>query len=132
VILVDTSAWIEVFKRAPVIDFESVLPLEDAVTCLPVLQEVLQGFRDERAHRVAREAMLSLPIVEAPLRTEVVLAAAELYRAARRAGITPRSGVDCLIAACAMRNGLAILHHDRDFEALARVSPLEVLRLRAR
>ena len=129
-VLVDTSAWIEVFRRAPITHLEDVLPLEDAVICLPVLQEVLQGFRDERAHRIARDAMLALPIVEAPLRTEVVLAAAELYRAARRAGVTPRSSVDCLIAECAIRNGLAVLHHDRDFEALARVSPLEVMRLR--
>jgi predicted nucleic acid-binding protein len=46
--------------------------------------------------------------------------------------VTVRSGVDCLIAACAIRNGLAVLHHDRDFDALARVSPLESRRLGAR
>lgn len=131
-VLVDTSAWIEVFRRAPAVDLETVVPLEDVVICLPILQEILQGFRDERAHRIAREAMLALPLVEAPLRADIVLAAADLYRAARRAGITPRSGVDCLIATCAIRNGLAVLHHDRDFEALARVSPLEVRALRGR
>jgi predicted nucleic acid-binding protein len=37
--------------------------------------------------------------------------------------------VDCLIAACAIRNGLTILHHDRDFDLLARISPLKVRRL---
>ncbi len=128
-ILVDTSAWIEVFRASSRVDLEAVAPLEEVVTCLPVIQEVLQGFRNEPAHRVAREALLSLPCVEAPLRTEVVVAAAELYRAARRAGVTPRSGVDCLIAECAIRHGLVLLHHDRDFEALARVSSLEVRRL---
>jgi predicted nucleic acid-binding protein len=44
---------------------------------------------------------------------------------ARRAGLTIRSGVDCLIAACAIRNGLDVLHHDRDFDSLARVSQLQ-------
>jgi predicted nucleic acid-binding protein len=32
--------------------------------------------------------------------------------------------VDCLIAACALRHALTVLHHDRDFDALARVSSL--------
>jgi hypothetical protein len=30
---------------------------EELVTCLPVIQEVLQGFRDEAAHRKARAAL---------------------------------------------------------------------------
>ena len=123
-LLVDTSVWIEVFRKQGKLDLERVVPLEEVVTCLPIVQEVLQGFRDEGAYRVAREAMLSLPIVEAPLRTEVVLHAADLFRLARRAGLTVRSSVDCLIAACAIPNGLPVLHHGRDFDQLARVSPL--------
>ena len=66
----------------------------------------------------------ALPMVESPLEELVFLEAAELYRSARRAGITPRSGVDCLIATCGIRNNLAVLHRDRDFDLLATVSPL--------
>jgi hypothetical protein len=87
------------------------------------VQEVLQGFRDERAFRVAREAMLALPIVESPMRQSVFEDAVFLYRSARRAGLTIRSGIDCLIAACAIRNQLTVLHHDRDFDLLERVLP---------
>ena len=47
-----------------------------------------------------------------------------LYRAARRAGLTVRSSVDCLIAACAIRHGFTVLHRDRDFPVLAKISPL--------
>jgi predicted nucleic acid-binding protein len=36
-----------------------------------------------------------------------------------------RSSVDCLIAACAMRNQLMVVHVDRDFDHLARVAPLQ-------
>jgi predicted nucleic acid-binding protein len=68
-------------------------------------------------------------MVESPLRQAVVDDAVNLHRAARRAGVTVRSGVDCLIAACAIRNGLTVLHHDRDFDALARVSPLSAQRI---
>lgn len=123
-VLVDTSVWIEVFRKPSRLTLASVAEIEEVVTCLPVVQEVLQGFREERAFRIAREAMLSFPIVESPLRQEIFEQAVNLYRAARLAGLTIRSGVDCLIAACALRHGLIVAHHDRDFEALARVSAL--------
>lgn len=51
--------------------------------------------------------MLALPIVESPL-----------------------CAADCLIAACAIRNGLAVLHHDGDFGFLARVSSLSARDIR--
>ncbi len=124
-VLVDTSVWIEVFRKGTRFQLDSVANLDDVVTCLPVLQEVLQGFRDERAFALARDAMISFPVVESPLRTEVVPEAAHLYRTARRAGLTIRSGVDCLIAACAIRNHLTVLHRDRDFDLIARVSSLD-------
>ncbi|MGH2768272.1 MAG: type II toxin-antitoxin system VapC family toxin [Actinomycetota bacterium] len=123
--LVDTSAWIEVFRRPSSIELASFVDLDEVVSCLPVIQEVLQGFRDEAAFRLAREAMLAFPAVESPLEEEVFLEAVDLYRAARRLGVTVRSSVDCLIGACAIRHGLTVLHHDRDFEALGRISPLQ-------
>lgn len=130
-VLVDTSVWIEVFRKQTRFDLESVVATDDVVTCLPVVQEVLQGFRDERAFALARDAMLSFPVVESPLRAEVVLEATGLYRSARRAGLTIRSGVDCLIAACAIRHGLTVLHQDRDFDLIARISSLETRRIRS-
>ena len=65
--LVDTSIWME-----DLVDFEGV------VTCLPVAQEVLQGFREERHWRIAREALFALPIVESPMEAAVYLEAASL------------------------------------------------------
>lgn len=72
-------------------------------------REVLQGFRDERASRAAREAMLPLPAVKSPLGIGVFEEAEGLDRAARRREMTVQSPVDCLIAACAVRNGLTVL-----------------------
>jgi hypothetical protein len=122
--LLDTSVWIQVFRQHNPVDLESVVPFEEVVVCLPVIQEILQGFRDEQAFRVARDSLLALPCVESPLDQNVFLDATDLYRRARRAGLTVRSGVDCLIAACAIRNDLMVIHQDRDYSALARVSPL--------
>jgi predicted nucleic acid-binding protein len=69
--------------------------------------------------------MWSFPIVESPLGASVFEEAVGLYRAARRAGFTVRSGVDCLIAACALRHALTVVHVDRDFDLIARVAPLQ-------
>ncbi|MGH9198880.1 MAG: type II toxin-antitoxin system VapC family toxin [Acidimicrobiia bacterium] len=132
VILVDTSVWVEVFRRPPRVRLESEVDLDEVVTALPIIQEVLQGFRDEAAFRTAREAMLALPVVESPLPRDRFLEAAELYRAARRAGQTVRSATDCLIAACALRRQLLVLHFDRDYDLLSRVSPLRSRRIRLR
>lgn len=124
-LLVDTSAWIEVFRKPARIEIGQLGDLDEIVTCLPVVQEVLQGFTDETAFRTAREAMWSFPIVESPLGAGVFEQAVGLYRSARRAGFTVRSGVDCLIAACALRHALTVVHVDRDFDRIARVAPLQ-------
>jgi predicted nucleic acid-binding protein len=125
VVLVDTSAWIDVFRKPTRLVLEDVVDFDEVVTCLPVVQEVLQGFTSEAAFRAARDAMLALPVVESPLREGVFLEATDLFRRARRGGFTVRSGVDCLIAACAIRHGLTVLHNDRDYPAIARVSDLQ-------
>jgi predicted nucleic acid-binding protein len=130
VLLVDTSVWVEFFRRPNKIDLESLAAAEEFVTCPPVIQEVLQGFREERAYRTARDAMLALPVLESPMEIEVFLEAAELYRRAGRAGVTVRSSVDCLIAACALRHDIEVYHFDRDYDALSRVAALRVRRLR--
>ena len=125
-VLVDTSVWIEAFANPPRVKLERLIDIDEIVTCLPVYQEVLQGFRDEFAYRRARTAMAALPMLESPLSHAVVDDAVGLYRAARRAGLTIRSSTDCLIAACALRSDIEILHVGRDFDLLARVAPLRV------
>lgn len=122
--LVDTSVWIEVFKARNPLRLEALCDFDSVVTCLPIVQEVLQGFREEGTFRWAREALRALPTVEAPLKREVFEEAADLYRDTRRVGLTVRSSVDCLIATCALRHGLTVLHRDRDYALLTRVCAL--------
>jgi predicted nucleic acid-binding protein len=128
-ILVDTSAWIEVLRGRHRESFASVAPNREIVTCLPVIQEVLQGFDNVAVQSVARAALDGIPTLEEPLTRPVFDEAIGLFLAARRAGLTVRSGVDCLIAACAIRNDAIVLHVDRDFEKLAQVSALRTQRL---
>jgi predicted nucleic acid-binding protein len=125
-ILVDSSAWIEVLRGRRREAFASIAPESEIVTCLPVIQEVLQGFDNFAVRPVARAALDNVPTVEEPLTRPVFDEAIQLFLDARRAGLTIRSGVDCLIAACAIRNDAMLLHVDRDFTKLAKVSPLRV------
>jgi predicted nucleic acid-binding protein len=48
-------------------------------------------------------------------------AAARIYRRCRRAGVTPRGLVDCLIAAVALREHATLLAADADLHRVARV-----------
>ena len=127
-ILVDTSVWVEVFRKQRPLDLESLVAFDELVVCLPIVQEILQGIGDEARYRVARDALLSMPIIESPMEDDLFVEAAQLFRAARRAGPTVRSGVDCVIAACAIRHDVTILHNNRDFTALATVSALKTRR----
>ena len=124
-VLVDTSVWIEVFARPSRVDLATLIDLDEIVTTPPVIQEVLQGFRDEHAYRLAREALFSFPVADSPLPTQRFEEAAQLFRLTRRAGKSVRSSVDCLIAATAIAHRLTVLHRDRDFTALSTVSGLQ-------
>jgi predicted nucleic acid-binding protein len=125
-ILVDSSAWIEVLRGRKREAFAAIAPDSEIVTCLPVIQEVLQGFDNAAVRRIARAALDNVPTIEDPLTRMVFDEAIGLFLEARRAGLTIRSGADCLIAACAIRNDAIILHVDRDFTKLATVSALRV------
>jgi predicted nucleic acid-binding protein len=120
VVLVDTSVWVEVFRKPSRIQLESLVDFDDIVTCLPVVQEVLQGFDAEPAFVRARESMLALPIVESPLGQDVLLEAVALYRSGRRGGVTIRSSIGHLRA-----TGLAL---DREISQGWRADPRALLR----
>ena len=79
---------------------------------------------------MAHESLFALPVVESPLPAERFVEAADLFRSARRAGLTVRSFFDCLVAARALRHDVAVLHRDRDYAALARISSLREMRVR--
>jgi predicted nucleic acid-binding protein len=49
--------------------------------------------------------------------------AAWLYFRCRRAGVTVRSAIDCLIAQVAIEHDLLLLHNDQDFNRMVEVIP---------
>jgi predicted nucleic acid-binding protein len=129
VIVVDTSIWIDVLNEVDsakarrcvqLLEDRAPLALTDVI-----FTEILQGFRLEReAHRVEKH-LRAFPVLRLEDLDDFSLAA-ELYRKARRAGVTIRKTLDCLIAAPCVRDGIPILHSDEDFDRLASCTDLEV------
>ena len=128
-ISVDSSVWIELLRGTrSAVDLE-LRRLIDADEPLAVselvITEVLRGCRDEgEAGRVER-ALLSFPLLRLRSPDDFVFAAA-LHRRARRAGVTIRSTIDCLIAAPCIRHGIPLLHSDSDFDRLATCTELQI------
>lgn len=122
--LVDTSVWIELLTGRAY----SLTPdeLSQLVTCGPIVQEVLQGLRPGRDSAAFQESFLALPCLSDPVPLDLFLDAAEIYREGRRKGHTIRSTADCLIAAIAIENAIPIWHRDRDFDAIAKYTPLRI------
>ncbi|MFA5863536.1 MAG: PIN domain-containing protein [Phycisphaerae bacterium] len=128
-ILVDTSFWIELLGPTGKywVSDENLLCF---ATCPPVVQEVFQGLKGDPHSGQFRVSFLALPCLTNPVPLSCFIEAADIYATGRRKGYTIRSSVDCLIAAIALQNGVPILHHDRDFSAIASFTGLrEMTRL---
>jgi predicted nucleic acid-binding protein len=128
-ILADTSAWVE-YDRA------SGSAVDQRVTTLietdgplgitePVVMELLAGARTGEREDDLRRLLRRFDL----LAFDAVLdfdAAARIYRRCRRAGITPRGLVDCMIASVAWRRGAALLAHDPDLDRVARIVGIDM------
>lgn len=127
--LADTSAWIEFIRRTGSAANRQLREgiREGAIVITdPVVMEVLAGARDEPHERTLSSFLAIASFVPAggPATWEQ---AARIYRSCRRAGFTPRSQLDCLIAAVAIREEVPVLHADRDFDLIAKHTPLRVV-----
>jgi predicted nucleic acid-binding protein len=131
VIVVDTSVWIDFLNdnRTPQAErcAELIERGEPVALTDVVLTEILQGLRSEHEAQVVESHLRAFPILRLDGLEDFVLAA-ELYRTARRAGVTIRKTLDCLIAAPCIRTGAPILHADSDFDLLASCTPLRIYR----
>jgi predicted nucleic acid-binding protein len=123
VVLVDSSVWI-MAEHGFIVIADVVPDIGEIATCPVIVQEVLRGVPTRKRYRLAREALFETIMLDAPTPFERFEQAAQVYLACRDEAITPRSGIDCLIAATALAYDATVLHDDRDFENIAKVLPL--------
>jgi hypothetical protein len=129
VILADSSAWIEYFRATGSSVGVRVRAhhelLDELAMTEVVAMELLAGVRNEREEEGVLSVIDSVTML-ASTGLDDHEQAASLYRACRRQGGTVRNLIDCLIAAVAIRNDVPVLHHDTDFDVLARYTPLRI------
>jgi len=130
-ILVDTSALLPYLKGKETgasVFLERTFDEGVEIALTPwIAQEVIQGARDETEWRTLKRYLSSQRMIHLadPLRSH--LEAARIYYECRRRGLTVRSSVDCLVAQTALEHGVALLHGDRDYDAIQQVRPLKTL-----
>jgi predicted nucleic acid-binding protein len=124
VILADTSAWVE-YDRATGSRVDRRLeglirkdgPL---VVTEPVIMEVVAGARTDDRETDLRRLLLRFGLLGFDAAIDFD-AAARIYRRCRKAGITPRGMVDCMIASVAHRHGATLLAADADLSRVAKI-----------
>lgn len=134
-ILFDTSVLSRVFRRKhPGVEvrrlqiaFEELMA-SDVPLGLPgiVLQEVLSGVRSHRQFSDLSAKLLTAFAV-LPEGISEHVEAARVKNACLGKGLDV-SGVDCLIAACAITGNHELFAVDEDFEAIAKHAPLKLYR----
>jgi predicted nucleic acid-binding protein len=122
--LVDTSAW----HRSSRASARWIELIEEVALCTPVRLELLVSARGPADYATLADNLLgfrNLPLDGRAERVAIQVQAALGSRSQHR-GPTP---VDLLIAAVAEVNGATLLHYDRHFDTIARVTgqPMEWL-----
>ena len=118
-ILVDTSAWIEFFrKKAPY--YEAILELIDngIICCVGiVLAELLQGAKCQREFEVLKEFLYVFDFL--PESTEMWKKAGEVSYLLRHKGKAIGLS-DCYISVITISNNVQLLTLDRHFETIGK------------
>ena len=125
----DSSVWIEAYAgrwgRESLLLREACEKTGDVALCGPILQEVLQGFREADDFQREWRRLLTYTVFETTRWTW--LKAAALFRMLRRRGCTVNS-FEVAIAAVCFEQGLPLLTcNTRDFAPIAKYAGLKLL-----
>jgi predicted nucleic acid-binding protein len=127
--LIDSSTWIDYIRG---IDNKQTKILHEEIEnggnmiclCPIIIQEVLQGFKDDLAYQKFKKLFLNINTLVLP-EPEASIKAAEIYRTLRKNGISIRKINDCIIANYALEYNLTLIHNDADFLNIAKIFPLK-------
>lgn len=117
-ILIDSSVWIDYFRGTQTAEtdrLDVLLGDEILLTGDLVLTEVLQGFRSEKDFQTAKRLLTAFEVISLG-GPAVAIEAAVNFRTLRKKGVTIRKTIDSVIATCCIKNKLALLYSDRDFD----------------
>jgi len=128
-VIIDTSAWIEYLKDGIPLVVKKVdqcleqdqVGIGDLVYC-----EIMQGIRSHLDRNKVSSLLLSLPQFNM-VGFSIAEKSAANYRLLRSKGVTVRKTIDVLIGTFCVEQGFKIIHHDSDFDLMAKHIGLEIL-----
>ena len=128
-VIIDTSAWIEylgggVSAVADKVDLyldREFVGIGDLIYC-----EVMQGIRSPRQRREVSGLLLSLPHFDM-VGFSMAEKSASNYRLLRSRGVIVRKTIDVLIGTFCAEHGLQLIHHDSDFDLMAKHIGLDII-----
>jgi predicted nucleic acid-binding protein len=127
--LVDTSVWSLALRRRrgpsspEAAELAELIREGRAAIIGPVRQELLSGVRGKAQFENLRQHLRAFPDLD--LEMEDFELAADFFNRCRARGVQG-SNTDFLICAAAARRSQAVFTTDRDFEALAKVIPVQL------
>lgn len=116
-IIVDTSVWIDYFNGTESEEtniLDSALESGEVAIGDLIFLEILQGFRNDKDYKQAKDMLLVLDQYEM-FGHKRVAKCADNYRSLRKKGITIRKTADVIIATFCIENQIPLLFSDRDF-----------------
>jgi predicted nucleic acid-binding protein len=129
-ILFDSSVWIAYANGISNPQTQQLKYLlskqKDVFVNATIVQEVLQGLRDDKQYSIWYGVMSLSTVVLTLPHFEAAINAAQLYRQLRKKGVTIRKPNDCLIAAYAIHYDVELCHNDRDFDLIAAHTALKI------
>jgi predicted nucleic acid-binding protein len=129
-LVVDSSAWIEFFRATGSTSHLAVL---DAIRQREILVpdlvklEVLRGFTDKKKYQLVNAQFSSFNVVEIG-GSVAVSSAIKVNADLRKQGYTIRGTIDLLVGTWCLQNDVALLHCDRDFDAIEKCLGLKTWR----
>jgi predicted nucleic acid-binding protein len=126
--VIDTSIWIDYFRNIINQQTDAVADIiinEELIMIPVIMQEVLQGIREEALFKIVRNAFLEYQFIRYD-NINISIEAASLFRFLSKKGVTIRKPNDCLIAVICIENKLTLLHNDKDFENIAKHTSLKI------
>jgi predicted nucleic acid-binding protein len=131
-LLFDTSVYIDFLNKKTTPEANLLVHYieEDKQVLLTptILQEILQGIRDDFKYLQIKEMLSYFTILELPP-IQAAVGAADLYRSLRKKGATIRKSNDCLIAYYALEFSCSMVHTDSDFDQINRHIGLKIVKL---
>jgi predicted nucleic acid-binding protein len=125
---VDTSVWVPYLKQIEnkqTLLINTFIDKNEIVTVPIILQEVLQGIKEDNIFNSIKESFLSFKVVEYS-NVEAAINAALLYKFLRKKGAIIRKPNDCLIAWICIDNNFQLIHNDKDFDNIAKYTSLKI------